>query len=451
MNRRIPSAVMESGKVWGPILLIVAIAFVVTYQFVEPPPPDTVRIATGDKDGAYYAFAQRYAAILAQDGITLEIVPTAGSVENLALLKKGEVSLALVQGGSASEGDKAELQSLGSMFLEPVWLLTGRKVAIKRLADLKGKRVAIGDEGSGTHMLASALLTADGLGKTDAVFIAQEGLPAANLLVAGKIDAAFLVASPSAPTIRELLEKPTLQLFSFTRTRAYSYLFPFLTAVTLYEGVLDLPRNIPSRDTILVAVAANLVARKDLNSNLVPALMQAVTQVHQEAGVLARPGQFPSVDFVDLPQNSAARHYIRNGPSFLFRWLPYTAAVYMDRLKIMLLPFIALMIPLFRFAPQIYQWRVRHKIYRWYDAVREIDATLQEEPQKAQDERMINRIKNLENEVASVSVPLSYTGELYNLRLHIRLLADKIAAISTQSNHLPEKTEVRSPSPPRNE
>ena len=318
MNRRIPSAVVESGKVWSLILLIVAIALVVTYQFVEPPPPNTVRIATGDKDGAYYAFAQRYAAVLAQDGITLEIVPTAGSVENLALLKKAEVSLALVQGGSASEGDKAELQSLGSMFLEPVWLLTGRKVAIKRLADLKGNRIAIGAEGSGTHMLAIALLAADGVGKTDAEFIAQGGLPAVSLLVNGKVDAIFLVVSPGAPMIRKLLEKPGLQLFNFTRAPAYAYLFPFLTPITLYEGVLDLARDIPARDTALVAVAANLVARADLNSNLIPALMQAVTQVHREAGVLARAGQFPSVEFVDLPQNAAARYYIKNGPSFFF-------------------------------------------------------------------------------------------------------------------------------------
>jgi TRAP transporter TAXI family solute receptor len=433
MSRRISSAVVESGKVWSLILLIVAIAFVVTYQFVEPPPPKTVRIATGDKDGAYYTFAQRYAALLAQDGITLEIVPTAGSVENLALLKKGEVSLALVQGGSTSEADGAELQSLGSMFLEPVWIFTGKKVAINRLADLKGKRVAVGAPGSGTQMLALALLAADGVGKTDAAFIAQGALQAVTQLVDGKIDAAFVVTSPRAPMIRALLEKPAVQLFSFTRAPAYAHLFPFLTAVTLYEGVLDIPRDIPSRDTTLVAVAANLVARQDLNSNLVPALMRTATQVHQQAGVFAKQRQFPSVDFVDLPINTTARYYIRNGPSFLFRWLPYTAAVYLDRLKIMLVPFIVLMIPLFRFAPQIYQWRVRYKIYRWYEAVREIDATLQEESHGALDEGIIRRLKNLEKEVASVSVPLSYTGELYNLRLHIRLLADKIAAISSES------------------
>jgi TRAP transporter TAXI family solute receptor len=390
-------------------------------------------MATGSKDGAYYAFAQRYAALLAQDDITLEIVPTAGSVENLALLKKGEVSLALVQGGSTSEADGAELQSLGSMFLEPLWIFTREKVAIKRLADLKGKRIAVGVPGSGTHMLAIALLAADGVKESNAAFIDQGASEAVSQLLDGKIDAVFLVASPRAPMIRTLYENPGLRLFSVTRAPAYAYSFPFLTAVTLYEGVLDIARDIPSRDTTLLAVAANLVARRELNSNLVPALMQVVTQVHQETDVLARRGQFPSVDFVDLPMNTAARHYIRNGPSFLFRWLPYTAAVYLDRLKIMLVPFIALMIPLFRFAPQIYQWRVRHKIYRWYEAVREIDATLQADPGKAHDEEVVRRIKNLEDEVAAVSVPLSYTGELYNLRLHIRLLADKVAGASTES------------------
>jgi TRAP transporter TAXI family solute receptor len=433
MSRPISSALVESGKVWLLIIVVVAIGFVVTYQFVEPPPPSTVRIATGGKDGAYHAFAQKYAALLARDDITLEIVSTAGSVENLRLLRNGEVSLALVQGGSAAGKDRAELQSLGSMFLEPVWIFTRKQRPIKRLGDLTGKRVAVGPVDSGTRLLSNALLAADGVEESDAAFIAAGAAQAVPSLVEGKIDAAFFVASSTAAFIGELLRDPRAELFSFARASAYAHLFPFLTAVTLNEGVIDLPRNIPPRDITLVAVAANLVARQDLNSNLVPALMKAVTEVHQQGGIFEKKRQFPSVDFVDLPMNRDARRYIENGPSFLYRWTPYTAAVYLDRLKIMLLPFIALMIPLFRLAPPLYRWRVRWKIYRWYAAVRDIESTIPDQASPRDAEPAVRRLNELEKEVASVSVPLSYAGELYHLRLHIRLIADKLAKLSQET------------------
>jgi hypothetical protein len=203
-------------------------------------------------------------------------------------------------------------------------------------------------------------------------------------------------------------------------------LFPFLTAVTLYEGVINLERNLPSRDTSLVATSANLAARKDLNASLVPALLGAVTRVHQPGGVLERKRQFPSVDFVDLPVNEDAARYITNGPSFLFRWLPYGWAVFLDRVKILLVPFLALMIPLFRIAPPLYNWRIRSKIYRWYAAVREIDLKVQKHAESGDAEPLLRQLKELEREVSSVSVPLSYAGELYHVRLHIGFLQQEV-------------------------
>ncbi len=435
MSKRTSSAFAEFGMVWGLVTLVVILGFVFTYQFVEPPPPKTLRIATGGKDGAYYAFAQKYASLLAPDGITLEIVSTEGSVENLDLLRKGIVSLALAQGGSARDEDKEALQSLGSLFLEPVWVFTRKQKRIERLSQLKGKRVAVGVSGSGTYLLATQLLTVDGVTDSEATLIRAGSAKAVSSLLQGKIDAAFFVASPDAPLIRGLLQERAFVPLSFRRAPAYNYRFPFLTSVTLSEGVLDLKLNVPSRDTNLLAVAANLIARKDLNSSLVPALLQALTSVHEKGGVLEKKRQFPSVDLVDLPVNADAERYIINGPSFLYRWLPYGTAVYLDRLKIMVVPFLALLIPLFRLAPQLYRWRVRSKIYRWYAAVREIDSMVDRSAHAADSASAANKLKQLEREVATISVPLSYAGELYHLRLHIGLIAQKLEKLSTQSQN----------------
>jgi TRAP transporter TAXI family solute receptor len=423
--RRQWTAVVEFVKVWGVVTALVVVGFVATYQFVGAPPPRAIRMATGGLDGAYYAFAQQYARLLAADGIALEVIPTAGSVENLQLLRNGEVTLALVQGGTATDSDREELRALGSLFLEPLWVFTRERIDIERLSELRGARLAIGPPGSGTNLLATQLLSANGVTASNTTITRDDASTAGPLLSRRALDAVLLVASPSAPFVRELLRQPTIELFAFERAKAYGRVFPALTPVVLSEGILNLERNLPPRDTTVVAVAAMLAAHRDLNPNLVPALLDAVTRVHRSGGVLERPRQFPSVDLVDLPLNEDAARYITQGPSLLYRWLPYGTAVRLDRLKLMILPFVALLIPLFRLAPSLYTWRIRSRVYRWYAQVREIDQMVGNAPRLAAD-----RLKTLEREVASVNVPLAYTGELYHLRLHIQLLQQRIGELN---------------------
>jgi ABC-type amino acid transport substrate-binding protein len=422
MRRSAPTR--EIFTVWAPLALIVAAGFIVAYRYVGAPPPRVITIATGAENGAYHAFARQYASLLAADGITLEVIPTAGTVDNLDRLTRGEVSLALVQGGSASESDRRDLQSLGSLFLEAVWVFTPRTVPLRQLNELAGKRVAVGPIGSGTQLLAKQLLGANGVSESNATFVHIDTSDFLPLLLQGELDAAIVVASAEAPIVRTLAEQPQVELVDLERTGAYGRVFRFLTPVLLDEGVLDLGRNIPPRDTRLVGTAASLAARRDLHPALIPALLDAATRVHQAGGLLEETRQFPSASLVDLPMSEDAGRYIRNGPSFLYRWLPYGTAVVLDRLKVLLLPLIALLLPLSRIAPPLYQWRVRSRVYRWYAAVRDIDLAISSEHPDITSLR--SRLQALESDVASVSVPLAYTSEQYHLRLHLHLLREEL-------------------------
>jgi TRAP transporter TAXI family solute receptor len=431
MRAFLPSTTAELVKVWSPVLLIVVIGFVVAYQYIGAPPPKRIAMAAGPADGAYYRFAREYAERLADDGVQLDVVTTMGSVENLALLRRGDVSLAFVQGGTASEDDRRELQALGSLFLEPVWVLTRSTETTDRLTGLAGRRIAIGSELSGTHRLAERLLEANGIVAANTTLEAADNAQALRRLSSGSLDAAMFVASAEAPFLRDVLADPSLALLDFDRAPAYERKFSFLMPVVLREGVLDLARNIPPRDTRLVASAATLAARPDLNPRVIPAVLDAVTRVHEQGGVFEERRQFPSADLADLPMHPDARRYVLGGPSFLYRWLPYGTAVVLDRLKVLLLPLVALLLPLFRIAPPLYQWRVRSKIYRWYGAVRDIDMELLEDGTvDVADLRA--RLRTLEREVAGVHVPLSYAGEQYHLRLHIRLLQERLDALGAQ-------------------
>jgi TRAP transporter TAXI family solute receptor len=419
---------MHLMKTYLPALLLVLAGFVVAWRFVQPAPPRSITIATGAPNGAYTLFAGRYRALLAENGITLQIRETAGTVENLALLQAGQVDLAFVQGGVAGAGTGAGLESLGSLYYEPLWLFYRRPAHADRLTDFRGLRLATGQPGSGTHALVQTLLEDNHLEADTDHLLPLGGDEALGALTEGRVDAAMFVAAPSAPLIRTLLHRQDIRLMSFARAAAYTRIHHALATLTLPEGTIDLQADIPPHATTLLAATANLVAREDFHPALVSLLLQAATRVHGAGGLFEQPGEFPSASNVDFPLNPHAQHYYRYGQPFLQRYLPFWTANLIDRLKIMLLPLITLLVPMFKLMPPVFRWQVRRKIYRWYRELQALDAQTPAETPAARFREMLQQLDAIEEEVRQVRVPLSYRDELYNLRLHIDLVRQRLQA-----------------------
>ena len=414
-------------KVYGVLLAVVAVAFVVVIATLEPPPPPTFQLAAGARSGAYYAFAERYRESLLPEGFEIEIVETAGTGENLKLLESGEVPLALVQSGAASEADHAsDLQSLASLFYEPLWVFQRRDGAVEQLRQLTGRRLAIGEEGSGTRALMLPLLAANGIDAGNAELAEIRAEQAVDELEAGTLDAAFFVTSPEAPYVARLLDRDDVALMPMTRSRAYRKEHPYLARVELGEGVVDLVRNLPDRDVPMLATTATLVAAPHLHTGLIPLLVEAAKEVHGKGSEFVDPGTFPSGDYVDFPMHRIADRYLRMGPTFLYRILPFRTAAAIDRLKILLLPLVTLLIPVFRLAPPLYRWRIRSRIYRWYEDLKWIDESRLGELSADDLGELLATVAELEQEVTDVSVPLAYMYEYYRLREHIELIRRKL-------------------------
>jgi TRAP transporter TAXI family solute receptor len=415
-------------KVWIVTIAIIFLSFLIAYQFVEPPPPKEIGIATGREGGGYYKFSLQYQKLIAKEGFELNIQPTAGSIEVLQKLKSGEVSVGLVQGGTAKEVEGVEgLQSLASLFYEPVWVFHRKDLPIKNLFDLRGKRIAVGENGSGTKPLAMQLLDINHVTSDNSTLLNISSKQAAEKLVAGEIDAAFFVTSPKATVITELLTNSKIDLLSFRRYQAYSSRYPFLTHVEIGEGMIDLENNIPHKNKILLAATASLVARKDLHSDLIQLLLKSLIKVHKNGGMLEKQDQFPSNKFVEFPINSKAEHYLISGPSLLEKIFPFWLATSIDRLKIMLIPLIAILLPLFKGVLPIYNFTIRYKIFRWYEELREIDEQIHDLTDINIIDEKIERLKSLQKElIQQVSVPLSYMGEFYGLRMHIKLVLERL-------------------------
>jgi TRAP transporter TAXI family solute receptor len=417
------------------VVMIAGIGFVVAYQFVEPAPPKKIVMTTGSDSGAYYGYAQRYATILARDGVTLEVRTSAGSLQNLERLEKGEAQVGFVQGGvvppRVEDAEESTLRSLGSVYYEPVWVFYRGERRVERLAELGGRRIAVGPEGSGVRQLALQLLAANDIQPGEGL-LPLGGQAAADALRQGSIDAAFVIASESAPVVQAMLRAPGVRLMSFAQASAYERRFPFLTRLTLPQGVADLVRDLPPEDIRVLAPTANLIVREDLHPALQTLLLQAASEVHGKAGFFQSAGEFPAYKDAMLPLSPEAARYFKSGPPFLQRYLPFWLAVLIDRLIVLLIPVFALLIPLLKIAPALYTWRVRTKVFRCYGELRFLEDDLRHHFDRAKLPEYRSRLEALDEEARELHVPLAFTDLVYTLREHVNLVRRTLLKLEAQ-------------------
>jgi len=414
-------------KVYLPIAILIIAGFVFALRFVNPAPPRSVRIASGPAQGAYAESAKQYRDILARDGITLEVLTTSGSLENLKLLlaPTGGVEVAFLQGGTSAP-ETPGLLSLGSVFFEPLWVFVRKPVPARYLKDLAGRRLAVGVEGSGTRTLVLQLLQATGV-PSGPNLVAVGGDEAVQALLQGTVDAAFFVTARPQPQLDSLLRSNNVRLMSFAQADAFAQRFPFLSKVVLPEGRLDLSANLPAEAVTLLAPTAILVAREDLHPAIIDRLLHAATETHGGGQLFTERGQFPSPRFVDIPINPDADRYLRSGPSFFRRQLPFWVAIMVERFMVLLIPVLTLMLPLLRFAPFVYNWQVRRRIYCWYGALRDIERRALSATTAAQRADSLEQLKKIEEDVGRIQVPLGYAESHYHLRTHIQFMRHVIA------------------------
>jgi TRAP transporter TAXI family solute receptor len=407
-------------KVYAPIAALILGGFIIAYHFVDPAPPRRIRIATGAPTGFYAESAARYRDILARDGITLEIVGTSGSMENLTQLQaaSGGVDVAFVQGGTVPPETRG-LVSLASVFLEPLWVFVRAELPVGRLTDLKGRRSAVGPPGSGTRVLALQLLEASGVGPGTAKLLDIGGDEAVRGLLAGELDAAFFVTAKPVPALEPLLRAAGIRLMSSRQAEGSARRFRFLSPTVLHQGVLDLAANIPPRDVRLLAPVAALVARESLHPAIVDRLLEAAIEVHAPGQLWGTPGVFPSSRFLDIPISGEAERHLKSGPTFLRRHLPFWVAILIERFLVLLVPLLTLLVPLARIAPPLYTWGVRRKIYRWYKDLRRLEEQATGVVSAEDRARLLAELEALQREIRLLQIPLSYSESHYNLRLHV--------------------------------
>lgn len=431
----------------GSIVLIPAAAVAIWWVLAVlwPMPPRMMVMATGPQGGAYAELGNRYREILARGGLELRLLPTAGTLENLALLRdpRSGVSVGFVQAGLTTATDSPDLTSLGAISYEPLWFFWRGVPQIRDRGDLRGKRLSIGPEGSGTRALMLRILALNGIGGGDAELLSLTPEEGKEKLLQGEIDGVAMVASWESPVVRKLLADPSIGLVSFPRTDAYIALYPYLNKVVVPAGVGDMDKNLPPTDVMLLAPKASLIIRQDMHPALQYLFLEAASQIHSGPGFFHKAGRFPSAEAIDLPLSADASHFYKSGPPFLQRYLPYWMAVLAERLLILLIPLVGVVYPLVQNIPAIYDWGERRRILRLYGELKFLEVQLVERGVGQGMGDLLFRLDQLEARVNLLRLPVTFMPMLYTLQHHISLARERLEKLASSKHELSSADDER--------
>jgi TRAP transporter TAXI family solute receptor len=422
-----------------PVLAITLALGWLTVKLIRPAPPNRVVILSGPEDSSFYISAQRYAKLIESHGIKVEVRVTDGSVDNLAMLldKKQPVDVGFVQTGLADDDKAPGLMSLGTIYVQPVMVFYRGAMNLERLTQLKGKRVAIGPDGSGTAAVALKMFEENGMGKKDVRLLEIDGDDAFAALLAQKVDAVFATGEQvRGKKVRELMQKPGIRLMNFRQADGYRRRLKFLSRLVAPEGSFDLGRNLPPQDVELVGTPVELIARDNLHPAISDLLIAAARDVHGKAGMYRKAGEYPAPIEHDIPLSDDARRYYTSGSPFLYSRLPFWLASLVDRILILVLPLLIVVVPASRMVAPLYQWRMRSRIYRWYGALMTLEREMLAQPEEHERLAIHRRLEEIEDSVNSLQLPLAFADQLYVLREHIAMVRTRFDALSGSVSHV---------------
>jgi TRAP transporter TAXI family solute receptor len=416
-----------------PVALLLAAAIWAALHFIDPAPRMQVVMATGAEDSQYLEFAQSYAKQLAEDGVTLDVQASGGALDNIKRLRDPEDSarVAFLQDGlgdtdaSRAVDSDVELLSLGAVSYEPIWIFYRGKTVHTRLSELRGKRIAVGSQGTGTQVLALRLLKASGVDAANSHLVFADRQQAQQQLQQGRVDAAFFTGAPESKQLRALMAFPGLRAMNLDQAEATTRQFPYLHHLVLPHGAMDLAANVPGRDLHLLATTTTVVVTGNLHPAIVALLMKAMQTTHARADLLNAPHAFPAVKDTDFPLSKDAERFYKSGPPFLQRYLPFWLATLVDRAALAIIPLLAIMLPLFRAAPALYGWRIRRRIYRWYGELKFLEIQAQALQPGESHGDLQKQLDQIESKVTHAVIPLAFSEHAYVLKEHIDLVRRK--------------------------
>ncbi|RXJ96110.1 hypothetical protein CRV00_02695 [Malaciobacter molluscorum] len=407
------------------IIIFLSLTTVVfIYKYFVNVIPNELRIATGRETGGYYHFAKQYQNILKKDNLSLKIVKTAGSLEALELLDKGKVDLAFVQGGTASKYSNKGLISLASLFYEPLWVFYNGDNTIDFLSDLKGKKISIGEKGSGTKEMFEKLFLQNGISLNNLLHFSNN--EAVKKLKNKQIDALCLVISPESPIIEDLLKTKGIKLMSFKRSSAYKDKYDYINGIKFNQGVINLKKNIPPNNIDLLVTTASLVVKKNFNNNLQRLIIKDIKDIHKYGGIFEPKNFFPSVNYVELPISEHTKAYLLKGETWAEKYLPFWFSSLIEAMLVIIVPLIPILIIFVKIVLPSYSLYFKHKIYIWESKIYLLEKQINDNLNQYDSEILLKIDEITKSVKKSCIIYFFYTRNYYDLLLKLKSVEDNL-------------------------
>ena len=435
-------------EAWHLILLLL-ISFLALLWLAKPSPPKVVEMAAGRPTDYSFELAQRYVQFFASNGVELRLVPTQGALDNFEHLKntRDAIKVAMIQGGFVDNPEEVKgLLSLGSIAYEPVWLFYWGNQAddLQRpLTELLKGPVSIGNLGSGTHAKALQLLKINRM-TLDPVTMRE--LPEDQAVAALKrkeVSSMLLVEHYESPMVQDLLKLDGLVVADFTRARAYAKLLGYIEVLHVPMGGFDLARNFPNRDIQLLSTTTTLVVEEDIHPAIQMLFMEASAAIVGHERFFGDAQEFPSVKDPTIPLSDVAHQYFDKGAPILSYYLPFWLAEFIDRMGLLLLPFLAFAYPTLKSIPEFLIKRARKKIERVYLALRHLENEVSADFSPSTLDQKIAALDQMEAQVLQIKIHKKLVAEFYALRSDIEFVRAVLIRLRQAEAPPEEKPEIK--------
>lgn len=472
MNRRLRQIGWTAA-----LVLVIGLAITALARTAANAPDGRIVVASGGAGGLNHEMGERFQATLARHGLRVELRKELEGIASLnALVNRSQgVDAAFLKGGLigglqgryASADDQARhdsetraLRSLGRLFYEPMWVFYRGPEQITSLKDFKGKRIVVGHPTSGARRVVMHLLKANGIDDRNSRLIDQDLDETGTALRgaaegAGKADVAFVILPPENERVQRLLRAPEILLMDFSaEADAYANRFPFLSKVVMHRNSVEFDPEIPSADITLLATSSVLAVRNDAHSAVVTLLANAVLQ-NPKSGIdkrgepilFHRATAFPIIEDAELEVMPEVRALFKTGEMpLLLRsfaplsgsgWLPFWLVAYIhqhgSKIVLLLIPLLSVLIPLIRILPSLYNWTVRRRLRVMYAELKQLERSVEQEPGPAAIGRLHHELDRIDRLAQRIKYPLAFTDELYDLRGHVELVRQRLAAMERRT------------------
>ena len=227
------------------------------------------------------------------------------------------------------------VEALGSLILEPLFIFYRKDLELNSLADFKGLKVGIGPENSGTRLLAETILNLYEVNDENTTFIDQTHSIHFDMMEKGELDVGFFLLPANNQFVFKLGTNPNLKIFSLKNSKAISRRFDYLYPEIVQAGGFDLRNNIPKEDIQVVSLPVDLVAKKNLDPSIVVAISLILKEEFKEPNIISDASSFPSMEYIkNLEVNKRAKEIIEmpfGALPFLYKYLPFKFAAFIDK------------------------------------------------------------------------------------------------------------------------